>query len=427
MFATTTEKKNFIVDRSALIFRKEIWNKPDGKSIALSSLDRNTLIDSHLRLTFWLAANICPPNSLLSEFIGEACLGLVEEADKAISIERKNGFSKLLTRNVINKLVGLKRFVKTPVKVSKNYYTFYNQVNKTIERLKKEFETENICSLDVYGLLDKTRIPEFMGIVNPFSCQSFDAPINEESSFYDVTPIDDFAPDELVEKYRETKDKLLVIFKKILSDMEFVVITEMFGLLREEPKTTAQICGMLGMGAGKVYQCYQSAISKLKNNEILEMLMAFQDMDVSRYYKFEDINREFEKQYLKVLSKNYTSKNLSTNNFTEEEISWLTENYKKLTPAEALIYINEGREVKYQFKPSQFRTRVAALGLVNSIVYTPEDDDLIRRYYGRIPDQELADLLTRQSKINKTFSVTMVKRRCTKLKIKKKDICAFSK
>jgi DNA-directed RNA polymerase sigma subunit (sigma70/sigma32) len=425
MLLTKDKLKNrtYLIDRSATIFKKEIWNFPISKDNTTS--DRETLIKSHLRYCYWLASYFCPAHIPLSEYIAESNLGLVEEANKATTEARKRNFSNLVKHRVASKLYKSKWNTASPLSVSTHYLRLHHQIVKSIETLKKEYETENICSLDVFNLIDSVQASDLFDVINPFfGIMSLDTKNKDDESFLqEVIPGMDLR-DETLENYQDLKEKLLVVLHKTLSNLEFVIITEAFGLLRSEPKTIAEITGILGISLKQVYTGYNTGIAKLKNKEVQEMLVTIQNMDISRYTNFEEINRQFEKKYFETLKKNFGEnyQNKSLKGFEPHEIVWLKENYKVLSIENCLKYINDRRTDNRQISRDHFRRLVSLLNLTSQKTWTEEEENLVSNYYGRIPDQELADLLTKQNLAGKTFTPGMIVKKAFRMKITKKEV-----
>lgn len=412
-------QKIYLQDRSSTTFKKEIWNFPVSKDMDTSSFSRDELIKHNLRYSYWLAARYCPQHIPLSEFIGESNLGLVEEANKADTPGRKKSFTHLARIRIAGKLNQLRWSQASPLSVSRDFRKYHKRVSKTVDQLKRQFETENICSLDVYSQLDGLQTSDFFDIINPFFGI---VSIDDEGSFQGDIPETD-SRIEVVDRYHDIKENLLVILHRTLTDLEFVVVTEAFGLLRTKAKTIAEISGILGVSLKQVYTNYNSAISKLRNREVQDMLVSIQNMDISRYTNFESINQVFEKRYAETLQKSYsTTETKSLKSFEEHEILWLQNNYKKVSLNDCLNYINSRRDDKRQISRDHFRRLVSILGLTSSKSWTIEEEELIRKHYGRIPDVELAALLSNQSLTGKTFTTVMIAHKASRMKITKKDI-----
>jgi DNA-directed RNA polymerase sigma subunit (sigma70/sigma32) len=422
MLLNKISKRTYTVDRSSIIYKKEIWDFPTSNDIDCANIDRDKLIKNHLRYAYWLATYYCPSHMPLSEFIGESCLGLVEEANKVNDPERMKRFTNLVKYRIGGKLKQLKWDESSPVKTTRTYREFFLKASRELEQLRKYYETENICLLDVYSRMDSVFINECIGL-NPFEHISLEDAVGDDGETYNKTNLVADAPaDPLLEaKYIEAKDKLLVILKKILTDMEFVVITESFGLLRTEPKTIAQITGVLGVSMKQVYSAYNSAIEKLRKEEVQDMLLVINEMDISRYTNFEEINKQFENKYLTVLSQDYKQdyEFKSLKGFEEHEVLYLKDNYKRLTVDQCLTYINNRRTDDKQLSNVHFRRLVAMLGLTQRGTWSKEEEDLITLYYGRISNEELADHLTKQNCFGKKFTPKMIVKKASRMKIKK--------
>lgn len=412
----------FIIDRSATIYLKEIWNKDVTKGMDITDFNRDELIDKHLRFVYSLAAKQCPHFIPFSEFIGESNLGLVEEANAAVTPEQRKFFRNHVKIRIKRMLSSLYWKESTSVKITKTYVDYFKKAKRELERLKKELESENIGYYDVYNRLDSIEFPDFLKEVNPFYNQNIEASVNDdgESFLYEVIPSDDKDPDSLLnDNYYELKDKLLVIFKRVLNDLEFHVITETFGLLREA-KTLQQITGVLGISSKRVYEAYHTAISKLRKEDIKDMLLAVRDLDVSRYTDFESINAEFEKRYFKLLENEYKSKDVESPKALKlEEIAWLRENYSRVKRADAIKYLNDRREDSLQLSEGHFKRLIANLNLTSSKFWLEGEIEYLEKNYGFKTDKEIADFLTQNNPYGKVFNTDQVKNMASRLKIKK--------
>lgn len=266
-----TTNKNILTENSELLqdFFKDINKYPvisSEEQIELARKYKNgdeeaksKLITSNLRFVVTCAKQYVGQGVPLIDLIQSGIYGLSLSCE---NFDPDRGYKFLsfavwyIRREIIKEIYNTGRTIRYPI----TYISKITKVKKAYDKFISENQREPSDS-ELINLTNLTQKQYDSVIMDKSYCQSLDTPISDDGK----TTVEDVLINE-IQPFSDTFTKEAISNAlKILSDREYKVITEYYGLNGVEERTIKDIAQEMNLGDERIRQLRKSAIKKLKN------------------------------------------------------------------------------------------------------------------------------------------------------------------
>lgn len=226
---------------------------------------RTILIESNTRLVVSIARNYNNnPFFSLLDLIQEGCIGLTEAVDK-FDVTREYHFSTYAThliRNAIRRaLAEKKRTIHVSSSVDSDIKRMHLIQNHLLQELGR-YPTDEEVSVEME--IDVVKLQTYKNVDG--NVASLSTPIGEEED----TNLGDFIEDSSIDiegdYVKSHIDEQLQEVLSVLTQREYDIITNRYGVLGCEPKTQEQVGSMFDLSKGRIGQIEQMSLKKLQQS-----------------------------------------------------------------------------------------------------------------------------------------------------------------
>lgn len=219
---------------------------------------RNKLITSNLRFVVTCAKKYVNQGVPLIDLIQAGNTGLIQSVE---NYDPDRGYHFIsfavwyIRREILKAIYNTGRTIRYPV-------TYISKISK-VKKAYEDFLSKNQrppSDEELIKLTNLTKKQYSSALKNKSYCQSIDSPVTEDGK----TTVEDTLSDEPTPfSDTFTKDSINNALK-ILSQREYKVITEFYGLNGQEEKSIKEIAEELHLGDERIRQIRKAAIKKLK-------------------------------------------------------------------------------------------------------------------------------------------------------------------